>query len=90
MYERAGFRPEPRRRQGPKTTASGPLHDVRQGIGYGNEQPGTLCSHPIVARGLEPMKQSTVQMISFLVLGAIVLATGLGAIGGPAILAGGF
>jgi hypothetical protein len=36
------------------------------------------------------MKQSTVQMISFLVLGAIVLATGLGAIGAPAILAVGF
>jgi hypothetical protein len=36
------------------------------------------------------MKQSTVQLISFLVLGAIVLATGLGAIGGPLVPAAGF
>jgi len=36
------------------------------------------------------MKQSTVQLISFLVLAAVVLATGFGAIGGPAMLAGGF
>lgn len=90
MYGGAGFRPDPRRRQALKTRASGRLHDVGRAIGYGNDPPGTLCSHPIIARGLEPMKQSTVQMISFLVLSAIVLATGLGAIGGPAILAGGF
>jgi len=90
MYGGDGFRPDPHRSQAPKTTASGPLHDVGRAIGYGNEPPRTLCSHPIIARGLEPMKHSTVQMISFLVLSAIVLATGLGAIGGPAILAGGF
>jgi hypothetical protein len=45
---------------------------------------------PVVASGSEHMKQSTVQLISFLVLAAIVLATGLGAIGAPAMLAGGF
>ena len=62
----------------------------RRAIGYGNEPPGALCFHPIVAPGSEHMKQSTVQLISFLVLAAVVLATGFGAIGGPAMLAGGF
>ncbi len=57
---------------------------VRRIIGYGNAVAGALCFRPIAARGSEHMKQSTVQFISFLILAAIVLTTGLGAVGVPA------
>ncbi len=90
MSSGVGFGPGSRCRYAPKCPAFSWLPEVRRAIGYGNEPPGALCSHPIVALGSEHMKQSTVQLISFLVLGAVVLATGFGAIGGPAMLAGGF